>query len=126
MSHEIPNAGSLLRSPSSAHLDHLETETALVLDVAYYHDRQTGDPTEEYMEQRRLSIGPTADVTHPEFGRPNLPSETYAITYRVREIPRIVQITTLDGDKIYEPIHSHQITEYVVDYEHNIVDTHAI
>lgn len=127
MSHEIPNAGSLLRSPSSAHLNHLETETVFALDEAsYYYDRQTAGPTDEYMKQRRLFIGPVADITHPEFGRPNLPSETYAIFYRVREIPRMVQITTEDGDKIYEPMHSHQITEYVVDHNHNLIDTQIV
>jgi hypothetical protein len=39
----------------------------------------------EYLYQRRRLLGPVADIRHPEFGRPNLPDETFSVAYAFRE-----------------------------------------
>lgn len=37
----------------------------------------------EYLNARRRLLGPTADITHPDFGRDNTDEETFALKYDV-------------------------------------------
>ncbi len=45
----------------------------------------------DYINKRRHLLGPVADIRHPEFGRPNLPAETFSVTYIMREEEVLVQ-----------------------------------
>lgn len=64
-------------------------------------------------------MGPIADISHPEFGRENLPSEIFGICYRVKE----EIINRLDPQTLKTtPIHSYSVSEYIFDHENNLVD----
>jgi len=121
---EILGAGSLLKAPDSALIDETASEIIMVLDgEAYGFDYRTSPPRDEYIAQRRLFLGPIADITHPEFGRPNQPEETYAMTYRVQEVPRILTTVSEDGEKTHEQAFTHHVAEYVVDQNQDLIET---
>ncbi|MGH7249498.1 MAG: hypothetical protein ACREGC_00835 [Minisyncoccia bacterium] len=41
------------------------------------------DASPEYLVARRMILGPSADITHPEFGRDNTPEETFGFRSEV-------------------------------------------
>lgn len=44
------------------------------------------DMRPEELEDRRLLLGPSADISHPEFGRQNRPEETFRTEHQVEII----------------------------------------
>lgn len=82
-------------------------------------------PSEEYFAERRKLMGPVADITHPEFGRPNRPEETFMMSYRILEEPCIETTTDETGNKVYTQRISYTVAEYVVDCALNLVEIQA-
>lgn len=82
-------------------------------------------PSDEYFAERRKLIGPAADITHPDFGRPNLPEETYMIYCHIREEPHIAAEIRENGRKVYRQQLNHVVEEYVVDHLMNLVRLEA-
>lgn len=74
------------------------------------------------MINRRKILGPAADITHPEFGRPNTPEETFAIRYTIeeREIDRIPE-EDADFGKTPGPVFKCAVLEEVRDFVGRIV-----
>jgi|GEM_PF-1404388 len=81
---------------------------------------QPDDP--DYMIRRKKLLGPCADVTDPEFGRPNRPEETYGVLYRAKEtlVSRIIEVDD-EGIKTYHPIHRYKVDEYIFDTDNNMI-----
>lgn len=72
-----------------------------------------------YIASRRVLLGPAADITHPEFGRPNNKEETFGLFYRIKVSPKIR----------YDPFtkevlqwDAHYVDEYIFNADNNLID----
>lgn len=78
-------------------------------------------PDREYVAERRKYIGPVADITHPEFGRPNQIHENFRLSYCVTVLPVIEDAIDENGQKVQQQLFMHKVDETVVDHQGHVV-----
>jgi len=83
----------MLRNPNQFHTGEPQPDpmaaVALEFDIQFTAEIQRINERREaaYIAGRRKLLGPAADIYHPDFPRPNLPSETIGISYRITTEP---------------------------------------
>ncbi len=99
-----------------------ETEIQAILDQeaegSRGYEQETGGDLACYVEDRRSILGPAADITHPEFGRPNRPEETFRLVYELSEEPTGV---VLEDGKKARKVYEWVIREYILSHDDQLM-----
>ncbi len=114
----MPRNGELFPSES---MSDAEIDRIIEDDERFFSLQPRGN-LDSYVRMRRKLLGPVADITHPEFGRPNRPEENFSIIYRVREIIKQIEVTGFNGRKEYIEKPDYIIDEFITDMDGDFVD----
>lgn len=81
--------------------------------------QEMGDNSPEYLAERRAILGPAADITHPEFRRPNRPTETFQLIYELAEEPAgtVLEPGKTEAKTVYRRV----IREYILGHDNELI-----